>query len=411
MFGFVRGNDMAYSASFNPSGGAAIAGLGMTEMTREYTYSASGLAAIAIRRALDDAGLAKEDIDGLLVNAGVTNSVSTGLQTFLGLRNLRLVNHMNAQGSTAGQMVQFASLAVQAGMATHVVCVFADDPLKPGTSAGAAYAGGATRPKGMASLPGAYGFFSGANTSYALAARRHMALYGTTQEQLGAVAVSTRAWATMNPAAMQRAPMTLDDYLGSRWIIEPFHLLDCTLVTNGAVAVIVTTADRARHLRQPPVYVIGMGQGHPGNPRRAGAENEVNTGAIQARETAFAMAGVGVDDIDVRELYDCYTYTTLVTLEDYGFCEKGEGGAFVEDGRLGPGGSHPTNTGGGQLSGYYMWGMTPVSEAVIQARGQGGERQVPKHDVVLVSTQGGILDHHATLILSPHADAGTGGRR
>ena len=397
---------MGYSASFNPSGGAAIAGLGMTEMTREYTYSASGLAAIAIRRAIHDAGLAKDDIDGLFINAGVTNGISTGLQTSLGFRNLKLLNHMNAAGSTAGQMVQYASLAILAGMASHVVCVFADDPLKPGTSAGAAY-GGAGRPAtGIASLRSAYGFF-GVNTSYALAARRHMALYGTTQDQLGAVAVSTRAWAMMNPAAMQRNPMTLDDYHGSRWIVEPFHLFDCTLVSNGAVAVVVTSAERARDLAQPPVYIAGMGQGHPGNPRRAGYENEVNTGAQIARDTAYGMAGVGPQDIDIRELYDCYTYTTLVTLEDYGFCEKGEGGAFVEDGKLGPGGTHPTNTGGGQLSGYYMWGMTPVSEAVIQTRGQAGERQVEKRDHVLVSTQGGILDYHCTLILSPHPDAGT----
>ena len=398
---------MGYSASFNPSGGAAIAGLGMTEMTREYTYSATGLAGIAVRQAIADAGLGKDDIDGLFINAGVTNSISTGLQTSLGFRNLKLLNHMNAAGSTAGQMIQYASLAIQAGMASHVVCVFADDPLKPGTSAGAAYGGTGRPATGMASLPGAYGFFSGANTSYALAARRHMGLYGTTQDQLGAVAVSTRDWATLNPAAMQRNPMTLDDYHGSRWIVEPFHLFDCTLVSNGAVAVVVTSSERARELQQPPVYVAGMGQGHPGNPRHQGFENEVNTGAQIARDTAYGMAGVGPEDIDIRELYDCYTYTTLVTLEDYGFCEKGEGGAFVEDGKLGPGGSHPTNTGGGQLSGYYMWGMTPVSEAVIQTRGHGGDRQVDKRDHVLVSTQGGILDYHSTLILSPNADAGT----
>ena len=136
-----------------------------------------------------------------------------------------------------------------------------------------------------------------------------------------------------------------------------------------------------------------------------GNANEVNTGAVQAKDTAFRMAGITNDDVDLFELYDCYTYTTLVTLEDYGFCAKGEGGQFVSDGKLGPGGSLPTNTGGGQLSGYYMWGMTPMSEGIIQARGQGDERQVPKHDVVLVSTQGGVLDYHACTILSPHPSA------
>ena len=398
---------MAYSASFNPSGGAAITGLGMTAMTREFTKTAPGLAAEAIDLAIQDAGLEKADIDGLLINQGTTPGMSTNLQALLGFRNMRLVNHMNAQGSTAGQMVQFASLAVQAGLANHVVCVFADSPLRPGISAGAAYGGGGGRATGMASLGAAYGLMGVANVNYAWSARRHMALYGTTQDHLGAVAVSTRKWAELNPAAMQRAPMTLEDYHNSRWIVEPFHLLDCTLVCNGSIAVIVSASDRAKDMKQPPVYITGMGQGHPGNPKRAGFENEVNSGAIQAKETAFAMAGITVDDVDICELYDCYTYTTLVTLEDYGFCAKGEGGDFVSDGKLGPGGSLPTNTGGGELSGYYMWGMSPVSEAVIQTRGQAGERQVQQHDTVLVSTQGGFLDHHATLILSPDPTAGT----
>lgn len=382
----------------NLSGKAAIAGLGITEMTRTYIGTTDQVAARAIRLALEDAGLQKEDLDGLLINAGVTNDVSTGLQRTAGLRNLRLLNHMNAAGSTAGQMVHYAAMAIDAGLASMVACVFADTPMR-GANAGAAY-GQIRSLAGTSALPPAYGFF-GANTGYALAARRHMATYGTTQDQLGAIAVSNRKWAAMNPRAMQRSPMTLEDYHNSRWIVEPFHLFDCTLVSNGAVCVIVTSAERARSMPQPPVYVLGMGQGHPGNPNRAGFENEMNTGAQIARDTAFGMAGITHADVDVCELYDCYTYTTLVSLEDYGFCEKGEGGSFVEDGRLEPGGALPTNTGGGQLSGYYMWGMTPVSEGIIQARGQGGERQVEKHDCVLVSTQGGLLDYHATLILSP----------
>ncbi len=387
---------------------AAISGLGITRMTREYIGDAMTLAIRAIRLALEDAGLAKAHLDGLLINAGASSadpdapgSVGLRLQNAMGLRNLRLLTQMNGEGSTAGQMVQYAALAVTAGLADAIACVFADAPLTPGASAGAAYGGVGTL-KGIAGLDASYGFF-GPNTGYALHARRHMALYGTTQDQLGAVAVSTRAWAGMNPRAIMRKPLTLEEYHQSRWIIEPFHLLDCTLVNNGAVAVIVTTAERARDLRQPPVYVAGMGQGHPGNPHRAGFENEVNSGATAAGQTAFRMAGITVRDVDICELYDCYTYTTLVTLEDYGFCGKGEGGAFVEGGRLGPGGGLPTNTGGGQLSGYYMWGMTPLSEGVIQARGQGEERQVAKHDVVLVTTNGGILDYHASLILTPHA--------
>jgi acetyl-CoA acetyltransferase len=230
-----------------------------------------------------------------------------------------------------------------------------------------------------------------------------MAMYGTTNDHLGAIAVAERQWASMNPIAEHREPITLEDYHASRWVAEPLHLLDCCLVSNGGVAVIVSRAEEARDLRQPPAYIWGMGQGHPGDMRRKGWDVETQTGAPMAKETAFAMAGIGIGDVDVLQAYDCYTYTVLVTLEDYGFCKKGEGGPFVADGKLAPGGSLPTNTGGGQLSAYYMWGMTPLSEGIIQTRGQGAERQVDKHDVVLVTGNGGILDHHSTLVLSPHA--------
>jgi acetyl-CoA acetyltransferase len=175
-------------------------------------------------------------------------------------------------------------------------------------------------------------------------------------------------------------------------------------VSNGAVAVIVTAADRAKDLECTPAYVLAMAQGFPGNTRRAGDTHDISTGAAITRDTLYGQIGITAKDIDVCELYDCYTYTVLVTLEDYGFCAKGEGGPFVEDGKLGPGGSLPTNTGGGELSAYYMWGMTPLSEGVIQARGTGGERQVAKNDLVLVSGNGGTLDYHAGLILSPHAN-------
>ncbi len=389
-------------------GATAITGLGMTPMGRVFGKSPTELAADAVRIAIEDSGLKKSQIDGLLTNAGITGTTGSGiglnLQNYLGMRDMRLVNHMNAAGSTAAQMVQYASLAIAAGMANHVVCVFADAPLSDGKGSGAAYAGAARatgRPKGMAGLYAAAGYF-GANTGYALAARRHMALYGTTNDHFGAIAVAQRQWATMNPLAQMRDPITLEDYHNSRWIIEPLHLLDCCLVSNGAVAVIVSSASAAKEMKQPPVYVWGMGQGHPGDPLRAGADPETETGGKLAAATAYGMAGVGPADITACELYDCYTYTVLVTLEDYGFCKKGEGGPFVADGRLGPGGSLPTNTGGGELSAYYMWGMTPLSEAIIQGRGQGGARQV-KNDVILCTGNGGTLTWHAALILSPHA--------
>ena len=388
-------------------GKAAISGLGVTEMGRVYGHSVAWFASEAIRLALDDAGLRKADIDGLLVNQGMTPLPGMGgidLQNQLGLTNLRLLSSMNAGGATAGIMVQYAALAVSHGLANHVVCVFADAPLREGRGGGAAYGGGGGQspPAGMRGLYTAFGVF-GVNAQYALATRRHMGLYGTTNDHLGAIAVAQRQWATMNPLAQQREPITIEEYHASRWVAEPLHLLDCCLVSNGGVAVIVSSAERARDLRQPPAYLWGMGQGHPGDLRRVGWDVETQTGAPIAKERAFAMAGVDVGDIDVCQLYDCYTYTVLVTLEDYGFCPKGEGGPFVADGKLGPGGSLPANTGGGQLSGYYMWGMTPLSEGVIQTRGQGGERQAPRRDVVLVSGNGGILDHHCTLVLSPHA--------
>ena len=385
-------------------GATAITGLGMTPMGRIFGKSATELAADAVKLAIADAGLRKDQIDGLLTNAGVTNAIGLNMQNYLGMKDLRLLNHMNAAGSTAAQMVQYAALAINAGMANHVVCVFADNPLSGGSGAGAAYAGAARapgRPKGMAGLYTAAGYF-GANTGYALAARRHMALYGTTQDQLGIIAVGQRAWATKSPIAQMRQPITLEDYHNSRWIIEPLHLLDCCLVSNGAVAVIVSSAAAAKSMPQPPAYIWGMGQGHPGDPQRAGWDQETETGGKLAGKTAYAMAGVGPEDVSQCQLYDCYTYTVLVTLEDYGFCGKGEGGPFVEDGKLGPGGALPTNTGGGELSGYYMWGMTPLSEAIIQTRGQGGERQA-KNDVVLCTGNGGTLAYHGALILSPHA--------
>jgi acetyl-CoA acetyltransferase len=380
---------------------AAIAGLGLTEMGKIYGRSAADFAAEAVALALEDAGLEKSDIDGLLINGNGNVDMEPRLQMALGFEDLTMLNVMSAAGSTSGAMVQYAALALDAGLVSHVVLLYADAPLQQNVTAAAAYARrGAWN--GMNGLRGAYGDFGG-NPSYALAARRHMHLYGTTSEQLGAIAVAQRKWALMNPHAQMTKPLTIEDHQSSRLVVDPFHLFDCCLVSNGAVAVIMTTAERARHLRQPPVYVRAATQAAPGDNQRIGRNPGIDTGARRASELAFSQAGIARNDVDILELYDCYTYTVLVTLEDYGFCEKGEGGAFVEDGKLGPGGSLPTNTGGGQLSAYYMWGFTPLSEAVIQARGQAGNRQVERNDVVLASGNGGVLNYHSTAILSKHA--------
>jgi acetyl-CoA acetyltransferase len=372
-----------------------IAGLGMTELGRVYGRTAAQFAAEAVRLAAADAGLRLGAIDGLLVSGGSTGGVHLSLQRDLGLNDLRVLAQLQAYGSTAGAMVQFASMAVQARMADVVACVWADDPLRPGTSAGAAYRR-ARAPAGWAGLFGATGI-AGANPMYALAARRHM--QRTTNEQFGAIAIAQRDWAALNPRAQLREPITMADYLSSRWIAEPFRLLDCCLVSNGGSAVIVTSADRAAALAQPPVHVLGWAQSHPGRSMRRDDSFGLVSGAARAGPAALAMAGAALADIDVAQLYDCYTYTVLITLEDYGFCAKGEGGPFAASGVLGPGGKLTVNTGGGQLSGYYLWEMTPLSEGIIQARGQAGERQADRHDLVLVSGNGGVLDHHCTLVL------------
>jgi acetyl-CoA acetyltransferase len=380
-------------------GRAAIVGLGITAQGKVYDFNHVGFASEAVRLALLDAGLTRGDLDGLLVNPGLSwgdmGMAAFQLQQAIGLRNLRLSAGMSSGGATAGTMIQYAAQAIHDGLCHTVACVFSDAPLKPPTpapergSSAAAYAFGR-------GLEAAYGQF-GVNAMYAMVARRHMHRYGTSSDDLGAIAVAERQWANRNPLAqLHDTPMTIEDYHRSRWVVEPFHLFDCCLVSNGGLAVIVTSAERARDLPRPPIYLLGMGQGHPGGD----PAETLTSGAPLAKETAFAMAGIELADIDVAELYDCYTFTVLVTLEDYGFCAKGEGGRFVADGRIAPGGALPVNTGGGQLSSFYMWGMTPVSEAVIQLRGDGGARQVPDAKLALVSGNGGILSTHATLVLS-----------
>jgi len=390
------------SSTSRLKGRLAIAGLGATPQGKVYDRSHMGFAVDAVRLALLDAGLERSDLDGILLNPGLAwGTAAMGsfmLQQALGLRDVRLSATMNAGGASAGAMIQHAALAINAGLCTTVACVFSDRPLKaPEERTNVHEKGSASSyvfPRGLDAAHGQFGM----NAMYAMVARRHMHTYGTTQDHLGAVAVTQRQWATMNPAAQfHDRPITLADYHASRWVVEPFHILDCCLISNGGVAVIVTSAERARALRKPPVYLWGMGQGHPGGDIR----ETLTSGAALAKATAFPMAGIEPGDVDVAELYDCYTFTVLATLEDYGFCPKGESGPFVNEGHTAPGGSLPVNTGGGQLSSSYMWGMTPIAEAVVQARGEAGPRQVPKHDVVLASGNGGLLSTHTTLILSP----------
>jgi acetyl-CoA acetyltransferase len=384
---------------------AAIAGLGLTEVGKVYGKTSFDFASDAVRIATADAGLAMDDIDGLLINPGMSlPALDLTLARRLGLRDLRMLTQLTAYGASAGVMIAMAAQAVDSGAATAVACVFADTPRSQSSSGADAYRALSLQARGVRSAETAAGLLSTTHR-YALAADRYMSTYGVTHDDLGAVAVSQRRWAEKNPIAAMRMPLTLADYHASRWVVEPLHLLDCCLVSNGGAAVIVTTAERARDLAQPPVRIRGWGQAHPAPALRVDSTFGLTTGAKPSGRAALTMAGLDVADIQLREIYDCYTYTLLVTLEDYGFCAAGEAGALATSGALAPGGDLPTNTGGGQLSSFYLWGMTPVHEAVTQVRGQAGQRQVANHDTAIVSGNGGILEHHSTLILTSEAAA------
>ena len=237
--------------------------------------------------------------------------------------------------------------------------------------------------------------------AYALAATRHMYEYGTTSEQLAEIAVATRHWASLNPRALHRDPIGIDDVMSSPWVVDPFHQLDCCLVTDAGGAVVLTSVERARGLGVPVVEVLGSSVAHTHHMISAMPDLTVSPAAISG-PAAYAQAGVAPADIDVAELYDSFTYTVLVELEDLGFCAKGEGGDFVAGQRTAPGGEFPLNTSGGGLSYTHpgMFGMFLLIEAVRQLRGECGERQVDGAEVALVNGMGGYLSSSATAVLT-----------
>ena len=224
--------------------------------------------------------------------------------------------------------------------------------------------------------------------------------YGTTKEQLGAVAVAARQWAQLNPEAFVREPLTLEDYMKARLVADPFGVRDCCLVTDGAAAVVMTRADRARDLCQRPVYLLGGAQSTTHREIASMADLTV-TGLAEAGQRAYAQAGVGAKDIDVVELYDAFTINPILFLEDLGFCAKGEGGRFVEGGRIAPGGALAVNTNGGGLSCVHpgMYGLFTIVEAARQLAGEAGERQVKDAKLAIAQGNGGELSHEALLIL------------
>jgi acetyl-CoA acetyltransferase len=228
--------------------------------------------------------------------------------------------------------------------------------------------------------------------------------FGTTPEQLAQIAVSTREWAVKNPRARFQDPITIDDVLASEMVCSPLHKLDCCLQTDGAGAFVMVSAERAKDLRKPPVYVLGAGSSTT-HSIISQMPTLTTTGTAVSGAKAMAMAGVSHDDVDLLMLYDSFTITTLLLLEDLGFCKKGEGGAFVEDGRLGPGGALPTNTNGGGLSYTHpgMYGMFLIVEAVKQLRGECSDRQVDDCDVAIASGSGGVLSAMSTAVLGSEA--------
>jgi acetyl-CoA acetyltransferase len=367
----------------------AIVGVGNTEYGKLPGRSSYSLNIEAIKNALDDAGLSVKDVDGVLCkypSSNFENLYSAKIAQQLGIYP-KLIATIDQAGASNISLITYAAMAIEAGMCEVVVCSYGDNPL--------------TRTKSHYSKPrgeqGPFGLF-GTPASYAMITQRHMYEYGTTSEQLGAIAVACRKHASLNPNAFFQKPMTIEDHQNSRMLADPLRLFDCCPITDGGAAVIVTSAERAKSLRRKPVYISGFGQSHISKevPYR---KNLHESGAKRSAEQAYKMAGLSPQDVDVAQIYDCYTITALMTLEEYGFCKKGEGGAFVENGRIEIGGELPVNTAGGLLSETGMPGMQLIVEGVRQLRGECGERQVNDANVCIVSNQGGIMQTHSTLLL------------
>lgn len=358
--------------------------------------SVLGLQTQAVLRALDDAGLALGDVDGLATN-GVGRFPVAQMADHLGLR-LAWSESSFAGGSVFEMYVARAAQAIEAGQCQTAVISFASNQ----RSAASRSLGGVvdpTVPEAQFEVP--YGPLYPASY-YAMAAQRYLETYGGTRQQLAQVAVTARKWALLNPAAYRHdaGPLTVDDVLGAATVSSPLGVLDCCLVTDGGGAVVLTSLERARDLPHLPVEVLGYGEATT-NASMTAWDDLLSTGARQSGQRAFARAGVKPDDIDVAEIYDSFTITVLLSLEDLGFCPPGAAGAFVAEGRTAPGGSLPLNTSGGGLSYCHpgQFGILLLVEAVRQLRGQAGDRQVPGAEVALAHGTGGILSSHATVVL------------
>jgi acetyl-CoA acetyltransferase len=378
-----------------------IVGIGQSRVGRVADRSTAQLHSDAVQAALADAGLTRKDIDGLFttpLRVEHWQAPAAVVANNLGL-SPRYMATVDLAGASGAAMVQQAVAAVANGYCTTALCVAGQNLLSHRTRADAV--------KSMAESGSAHSQFEVpygpvVPSLYALVAQRHMHQYGTTSEQMAEVAVALRGNAALNPAAHKQDPITVADVLASRVISTPLHMLDCAIVSDGAGALIVTTWDRARDLNQKPVHLIGAGVGmchsHIGE-----AREPVVTGAVLSGRQAFGAAGLTPTDVDVAELYDCFSITVLIELEDLGFCAKGEGGPFVMNGRIRRDGALPITTHGGLMSFGHPGvggGLFHVLEAVCQLRGDAGERQVDNVEVALAHGNGGVMSVHCTLLLA-----------
>src|SRR3954454_17710457 len=345
-----------------------------------------------VKEDLEDAGLTLADVDGVC-----HPSSSMGFAEYLGVHP-RFTDSTNTGGSSFEVHVEHAAAAIASGLCDVVISVYAATPRSDRKNGRSMQRGFFPGPNPMLEWEMPYGLRMPMGP-YALAASRHMAAFGTTSEQLAQIAVSTREWATRNPKARFQDAISIDDVLASPMETTPLHRLDCCLVTDGAGAFVLASAERAAALAKPPIYVLGAATCHDHSMISQMPDLTTTPGAVSG-PAAFAMAGVKPDDVDVLMGYDSFTITALLHLEDLGFCPKGEGGAFAADGKLGPGGSLPMNTNGGGLSYTHpgMYGMFLIVEAVRQLRGECGPRQVPDAQIAIAHGSGMVLSCMATLV-------------
>ncbi|KAA0890840.1 thiolase [Pusillimonas sp. ANT_WB101] len=370
-------------------GKVAIAGIGSFNVGSVPGFSAMENLGGAALRAISDAGLNIQDIDAVFSASSAHAFPTLSVCEYLGLKPT-FVGGANVGGSSFEMHVIEAALALEAGLCNAALICYGSNQ----RSAGGRLVSMAE--KQWQEEP--YRFRMPIN-GYAMAAARHMYEYGTTREMLAEVAVAARAWANLNPEAYARGPLSLDDVLSARLVSDPLSVLDCCLVTDGGGAIVMVRSDRAKDLKQPPVYFLGggMAQWH-----RSISEmpNLTVTAATESGPRAFEMAGVSQTDVDLLMLYDAFTINTILFLEDLGFCPKGEGGRFVQDGALAPGGRLAVNTNGGGLSCMHpgMYGLFLIIEAVRQLRGDAGERQLKEPEIALCHGNGGVLSSQVSTL-------------